>query len=118
MINLLGALPAIEIEEIAAVLSLLGIVIGGLLWVNARQDGLLNKFNAINTRHLKLRGSLSLIFQKFSSRFTELDSRISNMELFLKSKGYQIREKEFRHEDYGNSFWNESGAEDDTKIPE
>jgi hypothetical protein len=116
--NLVGALPPVEIEEIAAILSLFGVVVGGLLWINARQDGLLNRFNGINTRHLKLRGSLSLVFQKFSSRFTDLDSRISNMESFLKNKGYQVREKEFRHEDYGNSFWNESGAEDDTKIPE
>jgi hypothetical protein len=118
MTNLLGALPAIQIEEIAAVLSLLGLIAGGLIWVNAKQDNLVNRFNNINTRHLKLRGSLSLVFQKFSGRFTELDSRISNIELFLKSKGYQVREKEFRHEDYGNSFWNESGADDDTKIPE
>lgn len=115
----------IYLEIILGGLSVLGILVGAILWINARQDDLINRFNSINlrfndinTRSIRLRASLSLIFQKFSGRFSELDTRISNLESFLHSKGYQVREKEFHHEDYGHSFWNESGAEDDTKLPE
>ncbi|MCT7965159.1 hypothetical protein NG799_02275 [Laspinema sp. D1] len=126
---ILATISWVSLEKLLAILlgifTLFGSIMGAFLWVNTRQDDLINRFNSINlrfneinTRNIRLRGSLSLIFQKISGRFTELDSRISNVESYLKSKGYQVREKDFHHEDYGNSFWNESGNEDDTKIPE
>lgn len=106
-------------------ISLAGALITVIFWINAKQDSLIKRdnhldglFQEVYTRQLKLRGSLSLVFQKISSRFTDLDARTSNIESFLKNKGFHIREKELRHEDYGEKFWNESGLEDDTKIPE
>lgn len=109
---------SLQIEELLAIISLFSVIIGAGLWLNTKQDNLENRFFQINTRHLKLRGSLSLYFQKISNQLRNLDCRISNLEAFLGTKGFECRRSEEKQENYGEAFWNESGLDDDTKIPE
>lgn len=115
--NIFAAVPTIELEEIITVLTLLSIIVGVLLWINSRQDELIQRFNEIDSRHFRLRARLALSFERLGNQLDGLESRISDLESFETKHGYHKRQSPPR-ESKGIELWNETSLEDETKIPD
>lgn len=115
--NIFAAVPTIELEEIITVLTLLSIIVGVLLWINSRQDELIQRFNEIDSRHFRLRARLALSFERLGNQLAGLESRISDLESFETKHGYHKRQSPPR-ESKGIELWNETSLEDETKIPD
>lgn len=115
--NIFAAVPTIELEEIITVLTLLSIIVGALLWINSRQDELIQRFNEIDSRHFRLRARLALSFERLGNQLAGLESRISDLESFETKHGYHKRQSPPR-ESKGIELWNETSLEDETKIPD
>lgn len=117
MKKFLAAIPGLELEALLAIVALFSTILGGLLWINSQQDGLVSKFNEINSRHFRLRARLALSFERLGNQLAGLEARISDLESFQGKRGYHKRQTPPR-ESKGVELWNESSLEDETKIPD
>lgn len=114
----LASVIPLNLELLAGVLSIGGLIVGAILSANKVQDKLNERFHKIELRHARLRGGLSLSFNTIENRLGATEEKLNELINFSRARGFDERQSPLKRENIGAKLWNDSGLDDETKIPE